>query len=114
MGRPKYRVVKDHKSSFPYALIAVKGDELLVGKEDPEMPNWYWCKNINGVEAWVPITHITILGNKGILTQDYNSVELDVREGEVVQFLGETLGWMECLNYEWRYGWIPKDKLILI
>jgi len=111
MRRPKYRVVEKHRASFPNAMMAVEGDEVDVEKEDPEMPGWYWCRDRNGVEAWVPASHISIKISKGVFTQDYNSMELDAREGELVQYLGETLGWVECLNSEWRYGWIPRSKV---
>ena len=114
MKRPKYRVVKEHKASFPYAMIAFEGSEVVVGREDSEMPGWYWCKDENNVEAWVPASHISIKDGKGIFTQDYNSIELDAKEGEVIQYLGEASGWVECLDGEWKYGWIPKDKLVRI
>jgi len=114
MKRPKYRVVKEHKASFPYAMMAIEGDDVIVGKEDPETHGWYWCKDKNDVEAWVPATHISINDNKVVFTQDYNSIELDAKEGEVIQYLGESLGWVECLNSGWKYGWIPKDKLVRI
>lgn len=111
MPRDKYRVVKAHEASFPYAMVAGEGDVVTVGKEDPEMPGWFWCKDANGVEAWIPRTHIDIEDGRGVLNQDYNSIELDAQPGETVQFLGESLGWVECLNREWKYGWIPRDKL---
>lgn len=111
MKRPRYRVTKEHKASFTYALIAVEGDEVTVGREDPEMPGWFWCKNKKGVEMWVPRTHLRIEGQLGHFTQDYNSTELDAKMGESVQVLGETMGWAECLDDEWRYGWIPLTKL---
>jgi hypothetical protein len=111
MKRPKYRVVKDHKASFTYALFAVEGDEVSMGKEDLEMPGWFWCKSKNGVEMWVPNTHLKITDKTGYFTQDYNSTELDAKVDESVQVIGESLGWAECLNGEWRYGWIPLNKL---
>jgi len=114
MKRPRYRVIREHKASFPYAMIAIEGDEVSLGKEDPEMPGWYWCKDRKDVEAWVPISHISTKDGKGVFTQDYNSIELDAQEGEIVQYLGEAVGWIECLNHEWKYGWIPKDKLTRI
>ena len=114
MKRPKYRVVNEHKASFPYAMIAIEGDEVIVGKEDPEMHGWYWCKDKNDVEAWVPASHISIKDGEGIFTQDYNSIELDAKEGDVIQYLGESSGWVECLDGKWKYGWIPKDKLVCI
>ena len=60
---------------------------------------------------WVPTSHISIKDGEGVFTQDYNSMELNAREGEFVQYLGETLGWVECLNCEGRYGWIPRSKV---
>ena len=79
MKRQKYRVKGDHKASFNYAMVAAEGDEVTVGREDPEMPGWFWCKDANGVEMWVPSTHLAINGIRGVFNQNYNSVELDVR-----------------------------------
>jgi hypothetical protein len=111
MKRPKYLVIKEHKASFTYALLAVEGDEVTIGKEDPEMPGWFWCKSKGGVEMWVPRTYLSIKGTVGRFMQDYNSTELGVKVGEAVQIIGKSLGWAECLNREWRYGWIPLNKL---
>jgi hypothetical protein len=111
MKRPKYRVTTTHKASFDYALIAVEGDKVSIGDEDPEMPGWFWCKNMIGVEMWVPETHLNIDGKIGIFNQDYNSVELNAAIGDAVQFLDESLGWVECLDGRWHYGWLPKSKL---
>ena len=114
MKRLKYRVAKDHQASFAYAMIFAEGDEVSVGREDPEMPGWFWCRDSKGVEMWVPSSYIDIEGSRGKFNQNYNSMELNAKVGDVVQFLGEALGWVECLNHEWRYGWIPKDKLTKI
>jgi len=105
--RPLYRVTKEHKASFPKALIAQKGDVVDRGREDPEMPGWYWCKDKNGMEAWIPETHL----DGSVFNQPYNSIELTVKPGDVVQYLGESLGWAECLNKDWVYGWIPLEKM---
>lgn len=111
MSRERYRVVKEHRASFPHAMVAREGDVVTVGKEDAEMPGWHWCKDPDGVEAWVPETHIDIEDGRGVFSQDYNSIEHDAQPGETVQYLGESLGWVECLNHEWKYGWIPAEKL---
>ena len=111
MHRPLYKVIKEHKASFPEAMIAMKGDKVKVGKEDTDMPGWYWCKDNNGMEAWIPETHIDIDASEAVFNQPYNSIEHTVEPGEIVQYLGESLGWIECLNKEWKYGWIPSNKL---
>jgi hypothetical protein len=111
MKRPRYRVAREHRASFTYAMIAAEGGEVSVGGEDPEMLGWFWCKDSKGVEMWVPSTHIDIEGGRGVFNQPYNSVELSVEVSDVVQYLGEALGWAECLDSAWRYGWVPMDKL---
>ena len=84
MPREKYKVVKQHRASFYYVMIAKEGDSIIIGKEDTEMPGWYWCRDNNNVEAWVPKTHIEIDEGKGLFNQDYNSTEHDAQPGEIV------------------------------
>jgi len=109
--RKLYKVIEAHKATFDYAFIAVKGEKITLGKEDHEMPQWYWCKNRDGLEAWIPETHIEIDGNTATFNQPYNSQEHNAEPDEIIQYLGESLGWIECLNSEWKYGWIPSNKL---
>jgi len=109
--RQLYKVIKSHKASFPEALIANRSDRVKVGREDPEMAGWYWCQDIKGMEAWIPKTHLDINGEYAVFNQPYNSIEHTVEVGEIVQYLGESLDWIECLNKEWKYGWIPTPKL---
>jgi hypothetical protein len=111
MPRQLFRVIIEHKASFSYALLTDRGDKVKVTCEDPEMLGWYWCIDQGGVGAWVPETHIDLHGDTATFNQPYNSVEHDAQPEEKVQYLGEALGWVECLNKEWRYGWIPAEKL---
>ena len=62
-------------------------------------------------DVGAPSTHIDIDGKKAVFNQPYNSVELDAAVGEEIQYLGEALGWIECLDKEWKYGWVPSNKL---
>jgi hypothetical protein len=109
--RELFRVTEEHQASFDYAFIAEKGDVVVVSKEDDETPGWFWCMDMDGREAWVPETHLNIDGDRGTFVQPYNSIEHSVSPGDTVQYLGETLGWMECLNSKWEYGWIPIHKV---
>ncbi len=109
--RQLYRVVEAHKASFDYYVTAETGEEVSVGREDDEMPKWFWCKNSRGEEMWVPKTHIEINGDKAVFIQPYNTFEHNVEPGDVVQYIGESLGWIECLDKNWKYGWIPTPKL---
>jgi hypothetical protein len=111
MKRPMYRVIEAHRASFTYAMIAVEGDYVSVGREDPDMLGWYWCKDARGIEMWVPSTHLDVAGKTAAFNQPYNSVELSAGVGDLVQYLSESLGWVECLDSKWNYGWVPKNKL---
>jgi hypothetical protein len=95
-------------------MITVKGDRVKVGREDPEMPGWYWCRDMDDMEAWVPETHLDIDDGEAVFNQPYNSIKHTAVPGELVQYLGGSLGWTECLNKEWKYGWIPSEKLVLV
>ncbi len=88
--------------------------EVSIGREDPEMRGWFWCTNEKGMEMWVPSTYLNIEGSIGVFSQPYNSKEIDAKPGDIVQFLGETLGWVECLDKGWGYGWIERDKLVQV
>jgi hypothetical protein len=112
--RELFRVIEKHQASFDYAFIAEKGDVVAVSREDDETPGWFWCMDVDGLEAWVPETHLKIEGDKGTFNQPYNSIEHSVSPGDIVQYLGESLGWMECLNSKWEYGWIPLHKAEII
>ena len=109
--RQLYRVTEEHKATFDYSFTALKGEAITLGKEDHEMPKWFWCKNKDGLGAWIPETHIEIEGKTAVFNQPYNSQEHNAKPEEIVQYLGESLGWIECLNSEWKYGWIPTPKL---
>ena len=80
--RELYRVTEEHKASFDYAFIAEKEESVSVGREDPEMPGWFWCKNSSGLEAWIPKTHIEINGETAVFNQPYNSSENNAKPGD--------------------------------
>ena len=107
-------VIEKHNAAFDYAFIGNTGEKISLGKEDTDMPGWFWCRNSEGLEAWIPKTHIKIDGETAVFNQPYNSIEHNVEKGEIVQYLGESLEWIECLNGEWNYGWIPSSKLCKI
>jgi hypothetical protein len=112
--RQLYKVIEEHKATFDYAFLANPGEEISLGKEDTDMPGWFWCKNKAGLEAWIPETHINIHGETAVFNQPYNSIEHNIKTEEIVQYLGESLGWIECLDRKWKYGWIPSPKLVKI
>ena len=107
----KLRVKAPHKASFEYSVIFKKGDEIKVGKEDPEMPGWFWCQNKDGVWSWVPQEFFTRSDSEGTITHDYDTTELTVVVGEILEYLREVSLWTFCRTSDGREGWVPTKKL---
>jgi hypothetical protein len=106
----KLRVVKPHSASFDYNVVFKRGDEVKVGREDPEMPGWYWCENREGVWSWIPEEYLRIDGEEGAITTDYDTGELTVEPGEVFEYVAEVKYWTLCRDRD-REGWIPTENL---
>ncbi len=106
----KLRVVKPHEASFDYSVVFKRGDEVKVGREDPEIPGWYWCENHEGVWSWIPEEYLSIDGEEGTITTDYDTRELTVEPGEVFEHVAEMKYWTLCRDRD-REGWIPTENL---
>jgi len=106
----KLKVTKPHKASFDYNVVFKRGDKVKVGREDPEMPGWYWCENNEGVWSWIPDDYLSIHGEEGTITTDYDTRELTVEPGEVFEYITEVKYWTFCRDGE-REGWIPTENL---
>ena len=111
MKSMKLRVKVPHKASFDYSVVFEKGDKVKVGKEDPEMPGWFWCENKEGVWSWVPQEYLTREGSVGMITQSYDTTELTVEIGETLECLREVGLWTFCRTADGRKGWVPTKKL---
>jgi len=107
----KLRVVKPHKASFDFSVAFKKGDKVKVGREDPDMPGWYWCENDDGVWSWVPDEYLDRKGPVGTITEEYDTGELTVEEGEVLEHVTEVHLWTLCRTRDGREGWVPTANL---
>jgi hypothetical protein len=105
------RVAKPHKASFDYSVAFEKGDVVKVGREDPEMPSWYWCMNEDGVWSWVPEEYLERKGPVGVITQKYDTGELTVDKGEILEYVTEVHLWTLCRAQDGRLGWVPTANL---
>jgi len=106
----RLKVVKPHRASFSYNVAFKKGDRVKVGREDPEMPGWHWCQNHEGVWSWIPEEYLSIDGEEGTITTDYDTGELTVEPGEVLEYVTEVKHWTLCRDRD-REGWIPTQNL---
>jgi hypothetical protein len=107
----KFRVKAPHKASFDYSVVFKKGDKVTVGKEDPEMPGWFWCMNKDGVWSWVPREYLAKSDSEGTITHGYDTTELTVAVGEIMEYLGGVSFWTFCRTSDGRKGWVPTKNL---
>jgi hypothetical protein len=105
------QVVKAHKASFDYSIVFKKGDKVKVGREDPEMPGWFWCENEDGVWSWVPKEYLDIYDKEGMITHDYDTTELTTAVGDTLEYLTEVKFWTLCRTSYGKKGWVPTRNL---
>ena len=95
---------------FPYSMVIKAGDTVKVGKEDEDMPGWFWCTDEGGVSAWIPGIFLQREDGIAKMLVDY-SIEHSVSVGEVLEFIKVAGGWIWCTNSEGKHGWVPSDKV---
>jgi hypothetical protein len=105
------RVIKEHSASFDYNVVFRKGDTVKVSKEDIEMPGWFWCESQEGAWSWIPVEYLDIEGSMGTLTKDYDTLELSVEVGEVLEYVTNVKYWTLCRRSNGSKGWIPTKNL---
>jgi len=107
----KYRVRKSYEPAYAEALIAGKGEKLRYERRATDWPGWIWCTSGNGKSAWVPESWVQLRDEFCVLSRDYSSRELSVKEGEVLEVEMEESGWAWARNSAGDYGWVPADRI---
>ena len=109
-----YRVVRDYESPYPDPVIFLKGEEVKVGqefKDDPDWRDWVWCEGANGKGAWSPKQFINIDGTKGTFDRDYNAMELSVKAGEGLVVYEIVNGFGMSEKPDGKRGWVPMRNI---
>ena len=109
MSEKDYRVITEHRASFPYSVELKVGEIVTITEKDEN--GWAWCICKDGLGAWVPKEYLTRKGDSGIALVEYSSAELNVKVDERLSFIKEAKGWFWCVNQKGERGWIPKTKL---
>jgi SH3-like domain-containing protein len=105
------RVARDYTTQYLDPITVRAGDQVQVGRDDPEFPGWRWCTAPDGRAGWVPEDLLRRDGATAIVARDYTARELDVRAGLEVT-LGEAMhGWAWATDADERSGWIPLSCL---
>jgi hypothetical protein len=101
------RVVVEHQASFPDALVFSAGDVLAVEDRETVWSGWIWCIGRDGIGAWVPESFVERRGGSCVALRDYDSTELTVAIGDILQTCEAACGWLWCRDGEGRWGWVP-------
>ena len=105
----KIRVLQKHESTYPNPIEFVEGDNLALGKIDPDYPGWIQVTTRDGNTGWAPLKYIARDTDMelGKAITHYTAVELDVAPGEGLDVIKELDGWYWCRNELNRLGWVP-------
>jgi uncharacterized protein YgiM (DUF1202 family) len=104
------KVVKAHVKSYPEGVQFREGEKVTVGKEDTDTPGWFDCIRKGGQRAWVPRDYLSGTRDQAWITEDYNSAEMTVKEGDEVEPVKTVRGWVLCRRGG-ETGWIPEVNL---
>ena len=92
----KYIVVKSRKTEFTIPVKVKKG-EMVICKEKSDSTGdwagWILCETLNN-EGWIPYQIID--EENSTIKEDYNAVEFDLIEDEILIYEKELNGWIWC------------------
>jgi hypothetical protein len=107
----KALVAKDHIPDPTGSIITSSGDVLAFERKPTLYPGWIWCTDSDGNQAWAPEEYVTLIGDTCRFVRGYDSRELEIQQGTVVELLDQTSGWAWVRDSQNRLGWIPLDCL---
>jgi hypothetical protein len=110
----RFLVIRDYCSPYPAPIIFREGEEVAVGQEfteDPDWKDWVWCQGEQDNQAWVPKGYLAIRGRKGIFIKDYNALELSVTVGERLRIHEIVNGFGMGEKPDGTHGWVPMKVL---
>ena len=90
------------RATYDPALCVAKGDPLEVGRRDEEWPGWVWCLDAEGLGGWLPEEDV----GDGRALADFDTRELTVAEGDMLEPLEHRSGWTWCRGLDGE-GWVP-------
>ena len=110
----RYIVIADYQSPYPNPIIFYQGENVSVGKEstdDPDWKNWLWCEGQNDNQAWAPKQYLKIEADQGRFLHDYNALELSVSVGEKLDIYETINGFGMAEKPNGERGWVPLKNL---
>lgn len=110
-GPRRLRVAVACTRSYENPIAAAAGEVITVEREDPDEPDWFWCRGPDGREGWVFRSFFVADGHGHRLVRDYDAAELDLAEGDLLVALEEAGGWLRCATTDGRVGWVRASRV---
>jgi SH3-like domain-containing protein len=107
----RLEVIQAYSRVYQNPIAFSAGDQVQVGKPDPDNPEWVWCVGGDGREGWVHQSFLEVNGSGVAGTRDYNAIELSVSPGEQLEGFEVAAGWQWCRNAQGDAGWVPLECL---
>lgn len=108
-------VTADYESSYSKEALTVQaGEQLSLGKPDPEWEGWIWVTNAAGKGGWMPESFLKKTGEHGISQHAYSGRELQVRTGDRLTLLKLVSGWFWATDAQGESGWIPASFVDIV
>ena len=107
-------VVRDYVAQYPDPIVVGRGAEVLVEREDPEFPGWWWCRAADGRAGWVPVDLLAsppAPGTSVRVVADYSARELTVHAGMSLELLEERAQWILTRAPNGAIGWLPASHI---
>jgi len=100
-------VTKAYASQYPDPISFDADDVVLVERDDPKFPGWFWCRAPSGKEGWVHRSFLAACSGTTTSIRAYSAKELTVVEGERGALLQLLDGWAYVRMDNGEEGWIP-------
>lgn len=113
--KDEYKVTQDRESETSHPIKLLKGELVEcveASDENGEWAGWIYCKG-EAKEGWVPRQIIKQQGKTGLILENYDATEFDLRVGEVIVADKILNGWIYGTKKgdEGLKAWAPLNHL---
>lgn len=110
----RVRATRDRRIQYKDPIRVQRGDLVRVGEEDSDHPGWWWCTAIDAKQGWVPSDVLAAGVRTGATVRvvaDYESTELPLQHGDLLDVEQRHAGWLLVRNAEDKIGWVPASHV---
>ncbi len=98
-----------HQPDTDIKLHLKAGDRLKWSERPTLYAGWIWCTASTGETGWVPEKWLEFEGATCLLLKDYDSTELTIKPGDILQGIFTESGWLYAVNQQNIKGWVPLE-----